>query len=82
MQQDYKKHEKEETMTYSQKVEKQAREIIRIIKPALRRKNRKYPTAWGNKTEDGLKAAIFNLIVAIDSQQRNHKTEGGERAHV
>jgi hypothetical protein len=53
-------------MTYNQKVERQTLSIIELLAPALRKKQGKYPTAWGNKTSQGLQAALFNLLVAID----------------
>jgi hypothetical protein len=61
-----KQKEVSNTMTYNQKAERQALKIIEFLEPALMKKKGRYQTAWGNKTSQGLKASIFNILVELD----------------
>ncbi len=66
-------------MTYNQKVETQTEKILALFAPALVKRKGKYPTAWGNKTAQGLKASIFNILVDLDAAQETQK--GGEKKY-
>jgi hypothetical protein len=53
-------------MRYNTKVERQTYKIIELLWPALMRKRGRYETAWGRKTMEGVRAAIFSILVEID----------------
>ena len=60
-------------MTYNKKVERQTEKLIELLMPTLTRKAGRYQTAWGNKTMEGVRAAIFNILVDLD---RKYEEEG------
>jgi hypothetical protein len=53
-------------MLYVKKVEEQTMQIVELLAPALEKRRGRYKTAWGIKTNKGLKASIFNILVDKD----------------
>jgi hypothetical protein len=60
-------------MTYNEKVEQQTLRIVALIAPSLKKRKGRYATAWGMKTGKGLKASIFNILVALDQRYETER---------